>query len=345
MTFDIARFQPKLWLDASDSSTRTIDTGVSQLSDKSGNGNHLLQATGSLQPTVSAGEKNGLDMLKFDGTDDYLETAGAFASTNLTVFVVYAKGGDNQRVLDTRGTGAFTTKPGWHVKNYGSFLGDIIAVEDAAGGYRGLALGTTDYAGSYVIAFVTFDAISSTLTGRTFGGITSYSLYSSGGDSISAANVSNPLTIGANYGGYDSQLFSGYFGEAIIFDGVVPDDTRNAIEGYLSDKWGIALAPDHRLYDTKPEMVTVTAKNGSGALVSGRTVRGYRSDGELVYDVTTDSDGAAVLAYGEDGFITAHGETGKNDLIKSIITDPVEFNWGDEPNNMGGINAILLSTL
>ena len=344
MTFDIARFQPKLWLDASDSSTRTIDTGVSQLSDKSGNGNHLLQATGSLQPTVSAGEKNGLDMLKFDGTDDYLETAGAFASTDLTVFVVYAKGGNVQRVLDTRGTGAFGTKPGWYIKNYNSFLGDVVVVEDAAGNYAALKLGSLDLSSSYVVASFTFNTSGSALVGRIQGG-TDYSPHSSSG-TVSAANTANKLTVGANYGGYDSQMFSGYLGEVIVFDYAVSDHTRDAIEGYLADKWGLSIATAHPFYDTVPHTAGVITKNASGVLVSGRVIRGYNAGGELVYVDTSDSEGAAMAVYGSGGgFITAHGESGKNDLIKSIIADSVEFNWGDDFNNMGGINSISLSTL
>lgn len=59
----------KLWLDASDSDT-VIETSnlVSQWTDKSGNNNHALQTTGSLQPTTNATTQNDLNVIDFDGT-------------------------------------------------------------------------------------------------------------------------------------------------------------------------------------------------------------------------------------------------------------------------------------
>lgn len=43
-----------MWLDAADRSTITVATGVSQWRDKSGNGRHATQATGSAQPVLTA---------------------------------------------------------------------------------------------------------------------------------------------------------------------------------------------------------------------------------------------------------------------------------------------------
>jgi len=51
------------------------EPGVSQWSDSSGNGYHMLQATASNRPTVSNG------IITFDGTDDFL----ALASGNITM--------------------------------------------------------------------------------------------------------------------------------------------------------------------------------------------------------------------------------------------------------------------
>jgi len=54
------------WWDASDLSTITEAAGkVSQLDDKSGNGNHMTQASGSLQPTTGTRSQNGLNVLDF----------------------------------------------------------------------------------------------------------------------------------------------------------------------------------------------------------------------------------------------------------------------------------------
>ena len=81
-----------LWLDAADSSTVTIATGVSSWRDKSGNGLNALQATGSLQPVYTQNVLNGLPGLYFDGADDFLSIADnpllEFATGGYTMFVL-----------------------------------------------------------------------------------------------------------------------------------------------------------------------------------------------------------------------------------------------------------------
>jgi hypothetical protein len=71
---------PAAWLDASDAATITIDTGaVYQWGDKSGNNNHCVYRPASgvydpaRSPTVAAAAQNGLDVLRFDGSNDRLE--------------------------------------------------------------------------------------------------------------------------------------------------------------------------------------------------------------------------------------------------------------------------------
>ena len=60
-----------LWLDGDDATTMTISGGlISQWRDKSSVGNHLSQATGSLQPTM--GTLSGRPAVFFDGTGRYL---------------------------------------------------------------------------------------------------------------------------------------------------------------------------------------------------------------------------------------------------------------------------------
>jgi len=65
-----------LWVDASDSSTITIATGVSQWDDKSGNSNHLTQSSGSLQPTYVTDTS-----VNVDGTDKRMEIPAGVALT------------------------------------------------------------------------------------------------------------------------------------------------------------------------------------------------------------------------------------------------------------------------
>lgn len=77
------------WWDASFGVT--ISTGVSELLDRSGNGNTLTQSTGSEQPAFSGNGFNGFPTLQFDGTDDFMEAADSDSLSldgDFTAFVV-----------------------------------------------------------------------------------------------------------------------------------------------------------------------------------------------------------------------------------------------------------------
>ena len=71
--FDPLTLSPALWLDASDAASITSSGGaVSQWSDKSGNAHHATQSVAASKPTTGANTQNGLNVLTFDGVDDYL---------------------------------------------------------------------------------------------------------------------------------------------------------------------------------------------------------------------------------------------------------------------------------
>jgi hypothetical protein len=80
-----------LWAnyDASSSNNYVLTSGaVSQWTDLSGNGRHLTQATSSRRPTVKAAEKNGLNVIYFDGGAKGLVTSSLTLNNPITVFVV-----------------------------------------------------------------------------------------------------------------------------------------------------------------------------------------------------------------------------------------------------------------
>ena len=66
----------------------TIATGVSQWNDQSGNGRHLIQSTGSKQPTLVTASF-GLPAVRFDGSNDYMFTSAFGLGQPFTVFIVY----------------------------------------------------------------------------------------------------------------------------------------------------------------------------------------------------------------------------------------------------------------
>lgn len=76
---------PYCWLRAD---TVTTSTGVDQMTDKSGNGRHFVQGTGSKQPAlVAAGsDPNGFACVVSDGTDDSLTNAAFGALSAVTLY-------------------------------------------------------------------------------------------------------------------------------------------------------------------------------------------------------------------------------------------------------------------
>ena len=76
----------RLWIDGNDASTITSSGGlISQINDKSGQNNHIVQATGSRQPTYDGTAKS----INFDG-GDWLDRAsfGMFNNGSVTCFAV-----------------------------------------------------------------------------------------------------------------------------------------------------------------------------------------------------------------------------------------------------------------
>lgn len=77
-TSAILALSPQLWLDASDAGSVTLNSGnVSQINDKSGNGRHFTQGSAGSQPAYLLANKNGLNVISFDGVDDTLMGATA----------------------------------------------------------------------------------------------------------------------------------------------------------------------------------------------------------------------------------------------------------------------------
>ncbi len=85
----------ELWLVAEGNSY--IDAGVTpggnnasiqQWTDISGNNNHAVHITTSLQPLLKTNEVNGFATLRFDGSNDRLLASGISTSNQLTLFVV-----------------------------------------------------------------------------------------------------------------------------------------------------------------------------------------------------------------------------------------------------------------
>lgn len=108
-----------LWLDASDLSTIAQTGGnVSQWDDKSGQGNDAVQGTGSAQPTTNNLTQNGLNVIEFNGTSDFMTIPSTsdfdIASTSVTLIAVHSiiTTGTTKRIYNTESN---TEDAGWSV--------------------------------------------------------------------------------------------------------------------------------------------------------------------------------------------------------------------------------------
>jgi hypothetical protein len=103
---------------------------VSQLDDMSGNGRHLVQATTTLQPILDqTALVSGYPPVKFDGTDDYLQTAAFTAIAQpFTVWLVGRKRSATNNVYAFAGSDSthqanlFTSSLKWATGTTGTFF-------------------------------------------------------------------------------------------------------------------------------------------------------------------------------------------------------------------------------
>jgi hypothetical protein len=229
------------WWDASDSSTlfdadtggsaATADGEVGRIEDKSGAGRNFTQATSANRPTRKTAVQNGLDVLRFDGTNDRLNGTtfdNLFASSASTCFIV-AKA---------------TTVPS---DSPSAFLNAAALSDGSAGhGFFGVRSNSTAYSFGFDFAFgeaslsyttgnwVCFTTDHNGTTLRTTINKTTSATASLGGRGFT--NFSTIL--GANYD--QTVFFDGDVGEIITYNVALSTSNREAVETYLMSKWGIS---------------------------------------------------------------------------------------------------------
>jgi hypothetical protein len=254
------------WYDASDASTLTIATGVSQWRDKSGNGRTLRQSTGNNQPLSTNRTLNGKAVLDFDGTNDvlsYVDTGGTpiydidlATSRAVTFFGVLASdlGNSVRDVMSLQRTGKNSNDVGFYVRRHTNLSGSI----EFAGGagdstsndqasknnIRGFANTSTDAMVISATLSGTASQFDAHLNGTTQSLTTRYGTAGNGGF-IQEGSGNHTVDVGAtrNSGNLISPSpWDGFIGEILIYTTAVSAAQRQRIEGYLGRKWGITVA-------------------------------------------------------------------------------------------------------
>jgi len=220
-----------LWLDASDPSSYTVSTGVSEWRDKSGNNRTFAQSTENNQPAVTT-LSSGKTVFTFDGANDSLtsQTSLSLSSTHSVFAVVLPR-----------------------IRKIGVFLSGVTGAELQYGDgssfsgskFGAFGIGRAVYGGGDITTGVR-QIVSVVCSGSTMP--TNLSMWTNGvggpvsvvtaGGDVTAA-MTTPLTIGTSSG---NQFWDGQIAEILIYDNAVSTIRRASIERWLGGKWGITVA-------------------------------------------------------------------------------------------------------
>lgn len=224
------------WYDASDLSTITASSGnVTQWRDKSGNNRHGAITTGS-SPTTGTSTQNGLNVINFNGTDQFLIAPASITSNQLTLFSVYRRVSGNTygRVFSLFPTGTADYASTDSIEVHASAITFGGVTPPFTGGYRNGA----HIAGS-TITYGTPYLFSATLNGGSWSQNNGGTVVT-GTTSTSSLNINrNNIGAGSDNGGGDA-YFTGWFAEQIIFNRVLTTQEIADVRSYLSAKWGVS---------------------------------------------------------------------------------------------------------
>jgi hypothetical protein len=208
----------RLWLDADDSSTITLNgSDVSEWRDKSGNNRHASQETASFQPAFTSNALNGRSALTFgSGGVKLLETT-SFASNQPTVLFAVAATNTQGNLIDGIGNRQFIVAGGGAAVGYGS-------------------VGTT------VVLFTTAWTLAGRIVAVRLDSTSSFIRVDGTQFANADANTGN-INSGFRIGAFNSTAASwqGLVAEFLIYGSLTTSEIQ-AVEKYLSKKWGIAVS-------------------------------------------------------------------------------------------------------
>ncbi len=217
-----------LWLDASDESTIThVSNKVSQWDDKSGNGNHATQPTGTSQFSTNINVINGRNVLSATNSDNMILPSGLYgvSNGNNTVLIVYRRASDGfslNRLLsggDTSGNVVYDT---------------VIGDTGTSYSYKSNANWATESNQTILNDFNPHIA-----AGRRDGSSATGYFDGTAGAAGTGGNVTlTGLFINrSSQGNWDNT--TGDFAEILIYDKALTDNEFNQVANYLATKWGI----------------------------------------------------------------------------------------------------------
>ena len=235
-----AQMQTALWLDASDISTISVDTGVSQWRDKSGNNSHATQSVSSSRPTYDATGFNGLPCVTFGATVANVMVTPTLPLTSSGAVIFYGF-----RLNNDIGYGVVANSTThWDRFDDGKSYPSLLR----ATRIENLAL-SAPLTGNHIMCYIANPASEYTI--RRDGA----QIYSAGAFTFSnniagiGAGHGAPLTVSTAGG-----LLRGSIVEVVIVPSTMSLGEIQKVEGYLSNKWGIQIPATHP-YANRPPLI------------------------------------------------------------------------------------------
>lgn len=222
-----------LWLDAADTSTLTIDTGVSAWRNKAGTGvASFVQGTGNSQPLSGTATVNGRNVLAFDGVDDFMTatdpfmTGATFGTLPFSLWVV-------QRIVSATNFGmTYTNGNGFELRQ-NTTTGQMQVNSDASTTVHTFA--TSSVGATEVVSLVFPSGSTNNLFWR--GGVAQV-LTGTAAGKPGAGTATH--TIGRRTGA--ALPANVQICEIIAAQSQASDTMRRTVERYLGTKWGVTVA-------------------------------------------------------------------------------------------------------
>jgi hypothetical protein len=301
----------QLWLRADQG---IVSSPISQWDDQSSNGWNATQGTDSRQPQKQNNEANFNPVVRFDGSNDFLDVSNhsALNGKNLTVFVVTLFTGDDgyRSPWTTRDDPSF---PGGH-----STQGHLLYVRNQkyeywnGSGSGSWKVGATGIpvTGNYEIATTRSNSSGTQIRKRFY--FQGKNTYTSDKENFQQ-NASKPFRVGAGRteSANGDYFWEGDVAEVIVYDSALVNDDRKQIESYLAIKYGITLTQNKRYFDSNG--TAVWAPSGDYK----RDIAGLARDDTSALDQrvshSINSDAVVTMSTNTD-FASANSDSGRSQL-------------------------------
>ena len=224
----LALTSPVAGYDASDASTITIATGVSAIDNLVSGGQAITQGSGASQPSVVSAYQNGLDAIKFDGTNDFLATSTALLSNN-----------DYYIAIACRPVAEAVTRGIFSQFTSGAAGRMTLTSNQNVGGATALGLinpfingstGLSDFAFTTSNLIIEFESAFGTLEVRLNGTVVA-------GGTTAVNILATVFRLGTSSG--SSAFFNGHFYEMWAYNSSQTTVNKNGMVAYLQSKWAI----------------------------------------------------------------------------------------------------------